>query len=107
MATKVHVRNLNTTPQLLVLGPTKVYSLALVNNSGQDAWVQLFDALPANVTASITQPDHQQKVLAGQMLNVPLPVDGIFFATAVSLISTTAELGTVGSTAGVHVYAAV
>ena len=108
MAVKVNRRNLNVTPALLTGGPCTMYALMLVNNTGQDAWVQLFDsATPGNITPSITPPDHTEKVAAGQMINVPRPANGVFYAQGIVVMSSTADMGNVGSTPGVHVYAVV
>lgn len=108
MAVKVNARNLGLVPVLVTLGPCTMYTLTLVNNTGMDAWVQLFDtATPGSVTPSITAPAYTRKIAAGQMADIPLPPQGVLYSQGITAISTTADMGNVGSTLGVHLYTSV
>jgi len=108
MAVKVNLRNLSLTPVVMTVGPCTMYTLTLVNNTGADAWVQIFDtAVLGSIVPSITPPAYTRKIPAGQMADIPLPPQGVFYSQGITAISTTADMGNVGSALGVHMYASV
>lgn len=96
-----HIQNLNGTGQNGTNGKAGVVKIILTNNQGAVAWVQIFDALAANVTIGTTVP----------LLSVPLAATvgvmdidffpGWIFQTRCLLFATTADEGNTGSNNGV------
>jgi hypothetical protein len=105
-AQKVNFPNLGTgTIQPIALSTARLFGLYAINTSGAAAYVQIFDALVANITLGTTAPDEQLLVASAGTAYLLLPQDGLYFANAISVQSTTAVSGSTGSASGVYVYA--
>jgi len=101
---KFKARDLNDT-QVNVKGtPGTLFGVQIINRSGADCFVQVFDAA-AGVTLGTEDPVMEFHVPAGQSLYPPLPGRGIAFATGIRVASTTGEKGATGSAAGVQFFA--
>ena len=81
-----------------------LHGVQVVNASAAAAFVQIFDALAANVVLGTTTPDKEIEVAAGATVYLPLPAGGVTFGNAISAAATTAEKGSIGSAAGVEVF---
>lgn len=102
---KVKYRDLAATVQALKAAAGTLYGLQVLNNQAAAAYIQIFDVAAASVTLATTTPDLEILVPANSQVNVVLPVQGVPFATAIAIASTTAEKGSTGSNAGVQVFA--
>lgn len=72
-----------------------IFRLVAQNVSGVQAYVQLFDALAANVTLGTTMPATICPISPGDNEDV---VEGIRFGTAISAAATTTPTGTTAAT---------
>lgn len=74
----------------------KLYALRLVNTTGATAYLQIFDALTANVTVGTTVPNWVIRLGANESLSLPwvLPVD---FANGLVIAGTTTAGGNTGA----------
>lgn len=85
-------------------GKQTVFGLTIVNNQAAIAFIQLFDALSANVTLGTTNPDYEIQVAASSSLAVNFSAAGVVFKIGLVAGSTTAEKGAAASAAGVQVF---
>lgn len=86
----------------VVIGRTNLLGANVVNNQAAIIFVQLFDALLANVTLGTTTPDYEFQVAASSSAQLPMPVQGLVFRTGIVAGSTTTEKGAAASAAGVE-----
>lgn len=85
--------------------PGNLYGVQVVNNQAATAFVQVFDAAVGGVTLGTTTPDLEIQVAANATASLSAPPEGINFAAAITVASTTTEGGAVASAAGVQVFA--
>jgi hypothetical protein len=88
----------------VVIGGTNLMGISIVNNQAAVIFVQVFNALIANVTLGTTVPDYEFSVAASTSVVVPLPACGIRFGAGITAGSTTTEKGATPSAAGVQVF---
>lgn len=88
----------------LSVGKVTLAGLSIVNNQAAVIFVQLFDALLANVTLGTTVPDYEFSVAASTSVVVPIATNGVLFRTGIVVGSTTTEKGATPSAAGVIIY---
>ena len=88
----------------VTIGETTLMGLSIVNNQAAVIFVQLFNALVANVTLGTTVPDYEFSVAASTSVVVALPACGIRFGLGITAGSTTTEKGATPSAAGVQVF---
>lgn len=86
------------------VGRTALTSLTIVNAQAAVIFVQLFDALIANVTLGTTNPDWEFSIPASSSAAVPIAANGISFHSGVVAGSTTGEKGATPSAAGVQAF---
>jgi hypothetical protein len=89
-------------------GSRVLYAFYVINNqTSLTAYVQLFDlSTAAGVTLGTTLPDEQLAVAGSTMAFLPIPsTTGVLFTNGIQVASTTLIGGSVGSAAGVYVYA--
>ena len=79
----------------------------MTNAQAAVIFIQLFDALLANVTLGTTVPDWEFSIAASTSLAVPLPANGIVFHSGLVAGSTTGEKGATPSAAGVQAFFSV
>jgi hypothetical protein len=100
-ATKSKQRNLGALVQIKST-PGAIKAIHVENTQAATAaWIQVFDALNANITLGTTTPDLEKLVAAVSSADFVIPTDGIDFTTAIAIASTTAEGGGSTSAAGV------
>lgn len=99
---KANFRDTAATLRVVKATPGTLFGLQIVNNQGAACYVQIFDAAAPVVGTDV--PDMEIMVAANAFLSVPIPALGIAFGTAIRLVSTTLEKGSVGSAAGCHVF---
>lgn len=103
-AQKYHYVNGATfTLQTIKAAPGTLFGLNVVNGAGAAAYVQLFDALAANVTPGTTAPIAEYEVASGADFSVQVGAEGIAFANGICVFSATAQAGGTGSAAGVAI----
>lgn len=83
--------------------PVAIGQIFIENTSGATAYVQIFDALAANVTLGTTRPDIEVPIATASSINIQFPTAGGTFPNGCSVASTTASEGSSGSSAGVRV----
>lgn len=86
------------------IGRTALTSLTIVNAQAVVIFVQLFDALLANVTLGTTVPDWEFSIAVSSSAAVPLAANGIIFHSGLVAASTTGEKGATPSAAGVQAF---
>lgn len=92
----------------VTIGSGVLSGIQVCNNQGAACFIQLFDALIANVTLGSTNPDWEFSVAANTSTFFnPLPAAGLKLRTGLVAGSTTAEKGGTGSAAGVQVFYAI
>jgi hypothetical protein len=96
-------RNLGT-QQSIKAAAGVLFGLSILNNGVADCYIQVFNAA-AGVTLGTEEPVLEYRVGAGQQMNVPIPSRGIAFGTGIRIASTTAEMGSAASAAGVMLFA--
>ena len=101
---KARVRNAGAAASIKT-APGNLYGLQVVNAQAATAFVQVFDAAVGAVTLGTTPPDLELQVAANSAASLPVPLEGINFANAITVASTTAEAGSSASAAGVQVFA--
>jgi hypothetical protein len=100
---KARVRNVGAAAAVKAT-PGNLYGLQVVNAQAATAFVQIFDAAVGGVTLGTTTPDLELQVVANSTVSLPVPTEGINFANAITVASTT-EGGATPSAAGVQVFA--
>lgn len=92
----------------VTIGEGNLMGVQVLNNQGAAAFIQLFDALIANVTLGSTNPDWEFSVPANTTTAFnPLPACGLKLRVGLVAGSATAEKGGTGSAAGVQVFYAI
>lgn len=92
----------------VIIGEGNLIGIQVLNNQGAATFVQLFDALLANVTLGSTNPDWEFSVPANTTTAFnPLPGPGLKFRTGIVVGAATAEKGGTPSAAGVQVFYAI
>jgi hypothetical protein len=104
-ATHAKVANLAGTVTQVGTTAAVLLGVQVYNGSGAAAYIQVFDAVPGNVTLGTTVPDKQFEVANGAIVSLNLPSIGSAFVNGISLASTTAANGSTGSSNGVYAYA--
>lgn len=89
----------DNTAQTLKAGKTYLHKIIVENPNGAKAYVQLFDALAADVTVGTTVPDYVVPVLAGAG-TVDDYIPGILFTKGVTYACTTTPTGSTDPTTG-------
>jgi hypothetical protein len=97
-------KNVNATLVQAQTGSTNLKGVTVVNSSAATCFVQMFNALAANVTLGTTVPDYQIQVAANSTFSSNEPPEGLIFPTGLVIASTTTDGGLTGSAAGVEVY---
>lgn len=97
-------RDLDDTQQSIKAAAGVLFGLQVLNNQAVDAFIQVFNAA-AGVTLGTDEPVLEFRVPGNTQMNVPLPSRGIAFGTGIRVASTTTEMGTTGSDAGVQLFA--
>jgi hypothetical protein len=84
------------TKQTVKAGLAKLYGFHLTNTTGLAAYLQIFDALAANVTVGVTAAKWTLRLAANESLSVPfsMPLD---FANGIVIAGTTTPTGSVGA----------
>lgn len=90
-----------------ITGAGKLSFLNIINSSGAVVYVQLFNAIAANVTLGTTVPDLEFQVGVGVQLNPPFPADGVYFSNGMCAAATLTDRGNAGAPNGVSLYFAV
>jgi len=107
-AEMLQVRDLAATKPQIVTGEGILTGIQVCNNQAAVVFIQLFDALAANVTLATTNPIWEFSVAASTSTYTnPLPANGLKFRIGLVAASTTTEKGLTGSAAGVQVFFAV
>lgn len=102
-ALSIAVRTLNATPQQVKATAGKLMGIAVINGSAAAAFVQIHNI--AAPTLGTTIPGYELQVAANSSQYLWFGDSGIALGgSAVYVVSTTLELGTVASAAGVHAY---
>jgi hypothetical protein len=104
MAVLNRARGLNATVVQATLGCTNLAGVVVTNSSAAACFVQLFNALAANVTIGTTLADLQVEVAAGGTVSLPMPPQGAIFGTGIAIASTTTDNGATGSAATITAY---
>ena len=100
-ATPTLKRNLGTVVAVKA-GAGNLAGLQIINTQATlAAYVQVFDAATGSVVLGTTVPVLEILVPAASSVSATLPPEGVNFATAISIASTTAEFGNTASAAGV------
>jgi hypothetical protein len=102
--TKAKFRSLSHVQQSIKASAGVLFGVQIVNNQGAACYVQIFDAA-AGVTLGTDEPVMEFLVPANTQVNVPLPAQGVAFGTGIRVASTTTEMGSTGSAAGVMLFA--
>lgn len=89
----------------VTIGKTTVGGVIVANTQGAACFVQLFNALLANVTLGTTVPDFEVNVAANAAASFQF--NPILFRLGVVIGSSTAEKGATPSAAGVEVFVLV
>jgi hypothetical protein len=106
-AEKYQSRDLGTKVQVFA-GTGTLLGIQVCNNQAAVVFIQLFDALSANVTLATTNPDWEFSVPANTNTSFnPLPANGLKLRIGLTAASTTLEKGSVASAAGVQVFYAI
>ena len=107
-AEKLQTRDLAATKPQVWTGEGTLVGLQVCNNQAAVVFIQLFDALAANVTLATTNPDWEFSVPASTSTSFnPLPACGLKLRIGLVAASTTTEKGLTGSAAGVQVFYAI
>lgn len=107
-AEKLQTRDLGVAKPQVWTGPGVLCGIQVCNNQAAVCFIQLFDALAANVTLGTTNPDWEFSIPANtSSLSNPLSTGGLRLRAGLVAASTTLEKGSVASAAGVQVYYAV
>jgi len=106
-ASKINFVNLGTGAIQTVANSTaRLFGLYAINTQASTAaFVQVFDALVANITLGTTIPDQQLFVAGTSTASIMLPMAGLYFTNGIAVQSTTTAGGNTGSASGVTVYA--
>jgi hypothetical protein len=102
IASKILFRDLGAVQTIKASGGI-LFAIRIENNQAAAAWIQIFDATAPSL--GTTNPDIEKLVPANSSADIPLPANGVLFATAIKIASTTAEKGNTGSAAGVQAFA--
>ena len=106
-AEKYKSRDLSAKAQVFT-GTGTLLGIQVCNNQAAVVFIQLFDALSANVTLGTTLPDWEFSVPAStSTTTIALPVNGLKLRIGLVAASTTTEGGLTGSAAGVQVFYAI
>lgn len=100
----------DNTAQTIKAGPGWLYMLEVSNPNTADAFIQLFDALAADVTVGTTTPKHSFLVPAGASATQRgamdrVWVEGLAFETGITYACTTTPTGNGDPTTGLTVNA--
>ena len=107
-AEKYKSRDLAATKPQVFTGTGTLLGIQVCNNQAAVVFIQLFDALSANVTLGTTLPDWEFSVPASSSTTtIALPVNGLKLRIGLVAASTTTEGGLTGSAAGVQVFYAI
>lgn len=105
---KLQARDLAAAKPQVWTGEGVLTGIQVCNNQAAVVFIQLFDALAANVTLATTNPDWEFSVAASTSTYTnPLPANGIKLRAGLVAASTTTEKGLTGSAAGVQVFFAI
>lgn len=92
----------------VTIGEGVLTGIQVCNAQAAVCFIQLFDALIANVTLGSTNPDWEFSVPAStSTVTLCVPTCGLKLRTGLVVGSTTAEKGGTGSAAGVQVFYAI
>lgn len=107
-AEKYQSRDLAAAKPQVFTGAGNLVGIQVCNNQAAAVFIQLFDALAANVTLATTNPDWEFSVAASTSTFFnPLPSCGLKLRIGLVAASTTTEKGLTGSAAGVQVFYAI
>jgi len=107
-ATMQQTRDLAAAKPQVWTGEGTLLGIQVCNNQAAAVFIQLFDALAANVTLATTNPDWEFSVPAStSTTTVALPPCGLRLKNGLVAASTTTEKGLTGSAAGVQVFYAI
>jgi hypothetical protein len=107
-AEMLQTRDLAATKPQVWTGEGTLMGIQVCNNQAAAVFIQLFDALAANVTLATTNPSWEFSVPAStSTTTVALPPCGLKLRIGLVAASTTTEKGLTGSAAGVQVFYAI
>ena len=98
-------RNVGATVLSIKSGPGTLFGFVVQNTTIAAAWLQVFDVATGSVALGTTAPDLEIQIAAAGQIVVMLGERGVAFGVAISIASTTGEMGATGSISGVHVFA--
>jgi hypothetical protein len=98
-AEKISLRDIGV-KATVVIGAGNLMGITGVNGLAAISFIQLFDALIANVTLGTTNPDYEFPVPASVGTVLPFSACGVKFRTGIVVGVTTTEKGATGVGAG-------
>jgi len=98
------IRDLVATPVAVKASAGTLFGIGCVNNTAATCFIQVFNVAAGGVTPGTTTPDLEFQVAANSTGKADIPDMGISFGTAITVISTTLEAGSVASASGVQLF---
>jgi len=107
-AEMLQTRDLAAAKPQVWTGEGNLMAVQVCNNQAAAVFIQLFDALAANVTLATTNPSWEFSVPAStSTTTIAIPTCGLKLRVGLVAASTTTEKGLTGSAAGVQVFYAI